>query len=76
MHSLNKFGKIVINSKEVYYGCIADIDYTKKVAKLKVVDWRDYTNNPNIKFIHFAVMDVPTDQFTIKYEENSEGMDE
>jgi len=63
MYELNKYGKIVVDEKEVYYGCITDLDSKMGIAKLLVVDWRDRELQQHT----FNVMVVPISKFTIKY---------
>ena len=65
VYELNRYGKIVVNEKEVYYGCIAEIDIELKAAKLFLIDWRDKDYNPRT----FTTMTAPLNSFTIKYEE-------
>ena len=64
MYRLNEYGKIVVNEKEVYYGCISEIDKTLEIVKLFVIDWRDKDSKPH----YFNEMIVPLNKFTIKYE--------
>ena len=63
MYKKNTYGKIVINEKEVYYGCITDFDLKIGIAKLKVIDWKKRTIQP----LQYYEMTVPTTKFTIKY---------
>jgi len=63
MYDLNRYGKIVVDSKEVYYGCITDLDSKSGIVKLLVVDWRDRENDQKT----FNQMVVPLSKFTIKY---------
>jgi len=63
MYKLNEYGKIVVNDREVYYGCI--IELTEKEVKLFVIDWRDRYHQPR----QFAELIVPRGTFTIKYEQ-------
>lgn len=63
MYELNKYGKIVVDEKEVYYGCIQEIDAKIGIVKLFVVDWRDRELHQKT----FNVMVVPISKFTIKY---------
>jgi hypothetical protein len=65
MYQLNKYGKIVVNNNEVYYGCIKEISNELQVAKLFLIDWRDRFNEPKT----FKEMTAPLSKFTIKYEE-------
>jgi len=68
VYELNKYGKIVVNEKEVYYGCITKIDVELKAAKLFLVDWRDKHIFPK----QFQTMDAPLNAFTIKYDYDDE----
>lgn len=63
MYELNKYGKIVVDEKEVYYGCITKVDSKIGIVKLYVVDWRDR----ELPQHSFNVMVVPISKFTIKY---------
>jgi len=63
MYDLNRYGKIVVDSKEVYYGCITDLDSKVEIVKLLVVDWRDRDADQKT----FNEMVVPLSKFTIKY---------
>ena len=63
MYELNRYGKIVVDEKEVYYGCITDIDAKMNIVKLYVVDWRDR----ELPQKTFNQMVVPISKFTIKY---------
>jgi hypothetical protein len=63
MYELNRYGKIVVDEKEVYYGCITDIDAKMGIVKLFVVDWRDR----ELPQHEFNQMVVPISKFTIKY---------
>lgn len=63
MYELNKYGKIVVNEKEVYYGCIHEIDSKMGIVKLFVIDWRDRELHQH----QFEQMVVPISKFTIKY---------
>jgi hypothetical protein len=63
MYELNRYGKIVVDEKEVYYGCITDIDSKMGIVKLYVVDWRDR----ELPQHSFNQMVVPISKFTIKY---------
>jgi len=64
MYRLNAYGKIVVSEKEVYYGCISELDKELEIAKLFILDWRDKDFKPH----HFKEMIVPLNKFTIKYE--------
>lgn len=64
MHEINRYGKIVVNEKEVYYGCITEINFETQLAKLNIIDWRDKEKEPK----QFNEMIVPTQKFTIKFE--------
>ena len=68
MYEINKYGKIVVDSKEVYYGCVLKIDQEISIAELLVKDWRDI----NDEQISFTKMIVPLSKFTIKYLELGE----
>ena len=37
----NEYRKLVVGDKEVYYGCILDIDEQAGIAKIRVTPWRD-----------------------------------
>jgi len=63
MYELNKYGKIVVNEKEVYYGCITDLDSKMGIIKLFVIDWRDRELHQK----SYDTMVVPISKFTIKY---------
>jgi hypothetical protein len=63
MYELNRYGKIVVDEKEVYYGCITDLDSKMGIVKLYVVDWRDR----ELPQHSFNQMVVPISKFTIKY---------
>lgn len=63
MYDLNRYGKIVVDSKEIYYGCIKEINEQAGIVKLFVVDWRDRDIRPRI----FTEMITPISKFTIKY---------
>jgi hypothetical protein len=63
MYELNRYGKIVVDEKEVYYGCITDLDSKMGIVKLFVVDWRDR----ELPQHSFNQMVVPISKFTIKY---------
>jgi len=63
MYEINKYGKIVVNEKEVYYGCIVSIDFKNEIVKIQVTDWRDRFNQPK----RFSEMITPISKFTIKY---------
>jgi hypothetical protein len=64
MYELNRYGKILINSTEIYYGCVTNIDYEHNLLKLYVIDWRDRNNAVK----HFSEMIVPISYLVIKYE--------
>lgn len=66
MYDLNRYGKIVVDSKEVYYGCITEINIENELVKLFVVDWRDKDTQTKT----FNEMIVPISKFTIKYLES------
>jgi hypothetical protein len=68
VYEINKYGKIVVNEKEVYYGCIIQLDLPSRVAKLLVIDWRD----KNIQGIDYQKMDAPFEAFTIKYDNDDD----
>lgn len=68
MYELNKYGKIVVDSKEVYYGCVLKINQEISVAELLVKDWRDIDDEQR----NFTKMIVPLSKFTIKYLEMRE----
>lgn len=63
MYELNKYGKIVVDSKEIYWGCVIEINEKSGLAKLYVVDWRDKEQQP----LTYNQMVVPISKFTIKY---------
>jgi hypothetical protein len=63
MYDLNRYAKIVVDSKEVYYGCIKKIDEEIGIAELLVVDWRDR----ELQNTNYFSMIVPLSKFTIKY---------
>jgi len=68
MYDINKYGKIVVDSKEVYYGCITEVNEQSGIVKLLVVDWRDREYQP----VTFNQMIVPISKFTIKYLESEQ----
>jgi hypothetical protein len=68
MYKLNQYGKIVVSDKEVYFGCVIDINTKIQIAKLLVVDWRDREQKP----LSFEEMVVPLSKFSIKYLEVEE----
>ena len=68
MYDLNRYGKIVVDSKEVYLGCVTDLDQKAGIVKLLVVDWRDRDDDQKV----FNQMIVPLSKFTIKYLEMRE----
>jgi hypothetical protein len=37
----NVYRKLVVGDKEVYYGCILDINEEAGIAKIRVTPWRD-----------------------------------
>ena len=37
----NKYRKLVVGEKEVYYGCILDIDEPSGIAKIRVTPWKN-----------------------------------
>jgi len=37
---LNKYGKIIIGEREVYYGCLIAADSKIGIAKVRVVPWK------------------------------------
>ena len=63
MYEINKYGKIVVDEKEVYYGCIKEIDAKIGIVKLFVIDWRDR----ELQQHQYSTMVVPISKFTIKY---------
>ena len=63
MYDINRYGKIVVDSKEVYYGCIKTINEQIGIAELLVVDWRDR----ELQNTQYSSMIVPLSKFTIKY---------
>ena len=68
MFELNKYGKIVINNKEVYYGCVSQVDEEHSILQLYVIDWRDREIRPH----KFYAITAPMSAVVIKY--NVEGM--
>lgn len=64
-YKLNVYGKIVINEKEVWYGCIIDISSKLGIAKLYVTEWR---NKDNLQK-EFTELTVPISKFHINYQE-------
>ncbi|MFA5365709.1 MAG: hypothetical protein WC325_11065 [Candidatus Bathyarchaeia archaeon] len=69
VYELNRYGKIVVNEKEVYYGCIKEIDVELRAAKLFLIDWRDKEHYPH----SFQQMTAPLNSFTIKYDDDAKG---
>lgn len=63
MYDINKYGKIVINETEVYYGCVTEYNEQSGTAKLYVTDWRDRFKEPK----NFYQIISPTKNFIIKY---------
>ena len=63
MYQLNEYGKIVINEKEIYYGCVAEADSKTGVLKLYVVDWMDRHKEPR----QFYTLLAPMSRTIIKY---------
>jgi len=63
MYEINRYGKIVVDEKEVYYGCIIEVDSKIGIVELFVVDWRD----KELPQHQFSKMVVPISKFTIKY---------
>ena len=37
----NKYRKLVVGEKEVYYGCILDIDEQAGIVKIRITPWKD-----------------------------------
>lgn len=63
MYDINRYGKIIINDKEVYYGCVTEYAERAGIAKLYVIDWRDRFKEPK----EFYELTSPTTKFIIKY---------
>ena len=68
MYQLNKYGKIIINEKEIYYGCVTDADSKTGVLKLYVVDWMDRHREPKV----FYEMLAPMSKTVIKFKHDVE----
>lgn len=64
MYELNKYGKIVVQGIEVYYGCVVETDSQAGIAKIYVCDWRDRKSNQKT----FKQIILPQRDFIIKYE--------
>ena len=65
-YRLNKYGKIVVGTQEVYYGCLIAGDSKIGVAKIRVVPWK-YKDREDKEFqdipvpltkLHITYMDV------------------
>lgn len=63
MYQLNKYSKIIVNDKEIYYGCVIDADSKTGLLKLYVVDWGDKNKEPR----QFYEMVAPMSRTIIKY---------
>jgi hypothetical protein len=63
-YRLGVYGKIVINEREVYYGCIDDADSKIGLAKISVIPWRDKDIYPRT----FNQIPVPLNKFHIYYD--------
>ena len=67
-YKLNTYGKIVINDKEVWYGCIQDVSSKLGLAKLYVTEWFN-REKPQKEFTEIT---VPITKFHIKYDQEME----
>ena len=64
MYELNKYGKIIVQGIEIYYGCVIDADSQAGIAKIYVCDWRDKHKHTK----NFKQIILPQRDFIIKYE--------
>ena len=64
----NKYRKLVVGEREVYYGCILDIDEQTGIAKIRVTPWKDkdaYAKN-------FQDIPVPLNKLHIPFDSRVE----
>lgn len=64
MYELNRYGKIIVQAVEIYYGCVTAVDSQAGIAKLFVCDWRDRNSQQK----NFKEIVTPLKDFLIKYE--------